>query len=380
MKSRPAAAARADHRDPVPPGPPRAGEGAGRRLARRAAAALLALAVPAMAAEADCERLVPREFNPALLVFRLDNDLFARQDQGYTSGLQIKAVTPNLDHEAGDACLSPPVRWLNRRLEWLSPERYEQRNLVFGLGQAIYTPRDPERSDLIENDRPYAGALLLSAGYNARLGDQLWATQFAFGVVGPASYAEQTQKLFHHVFGSQRFRGWDHQLRNEPVLLLLHERSQRWGSRALTPAGDGLRWDAITHWGGTVGNFLTGANVGIELRLGHRLPDDFGSSPLRPAGENTAPLRVEGSSADWSWHAFLNTDARLVLHDITLDGNSFRDSHHVHKRVLVADAAFGVALLNGDWRLAFARNFGTRQFRGQQQRPSFGSITLSRAL
>lgn len=330
--------------------------------------------------EAACRRVGPGALNPALLVLRLDNDVIARQDQGYSSGLQIKAVTPNLDSHDGDACLSGPARWLNRELEWLSPAHYEQRNLVFGLGQAIYTPNDPERSDLIVDDRPYAGALLLSAGYNARLGDELWASQIVLGVVGPASQAERTQKLFHRVFGSERFRGWDHQLKNEPVFMLLHERSQRWGSRALLPSSDSLRWDAITHWGGTVGNFLTGANVGFEIRFGYRLPDDFGSSPLRPAGENTAPLRAAASPGGWSWHAFVNTDARLVLHDITLDGNSFRDSHHVHKRPLVADVALGIAVLGEDWKLAFARNYGTRQFRGQQERPSFGSITLSRAL
>ncbi|WP_428421738.1 lipid A deacylase LpxR family protein [Methylibium sp.] len=355
--------------------------GAGPWIARCCAvAAWLALAAPAVSAEEDCNRLVKGEFNPELLVFRLENDVLARQDQGYTSGLQIKAVTPNLDRHANDACLPPWARWLNRRLEWLSPENYEQRNLVFGLGQAIYTPKDPERSDLIEDDRPYAGVLLLSAGYNARLGNQLWATQLALGVVGPASYAEQTQKFFHRVFGSAHFKGWDNQLENEPVVLLLHERSQRWGSYALTPASDGLRWDAITHWGGTLGNLLTGANVGFEVRAGYRLPDDFGSSPLRPAGENTAPLRFERSFVGWSWHAFLNADTRLVLHDITLDGNSFRHSHHVHKRLLVGDVALGVAVLAGDWKLAFARNFGTREFNGQQQRPSFGSITLSREL
>ncbi|MDP1790715.1 MAG: lipid A deacylase LpxR family protein [Methylibium sp.] len=330
--------------------------------------------------EAACRRVVPGELNPALLVLRLDNDVIARQDQGYSSGLQIKAVTPNLDPRDGDACLSEPARWLNRRLEWLSPEHYEQRNLVFGLGQAIYTPNDPARSDLIVDDRPYAGALLLSAGYNARLGDALWASQIVLGVIGPASFAEQTQKLFHRVFGSERFRGWEHQLKNEPVFMLLHERSQRWGSHTLLSASDSLRWDAITHWGGTVGNFLTGANVGFELRFGYRLPDDFGSSPLRLAGENTAPLRASAPSDGWSWHAFVNTDARLVLRDITLDGNSFRDSHNVHKRPLVADVAVGIAVLGGDWKLALARNYGTRQFRGQQERPSFGSITLSRAL
>ena len=42
----------------------------------------------------------------------------------------------------------------------------------------------------------------------------------------------------------------------------------------------------------SLGNFATYANAGGELRFGLRLPDDFGTAPLRPAGENTAPVKV----------------------------------------------------------------------------------------
>ncbi|NEK92333.1 MAG: lipid A deacylase LpxR family protein, partial [Xanthomonas euvesicatoria] len=80
----------------------------------------------------------------------------------------------------------------------------------------------------------------------------------------------------------------------------------------------------------------THLNAGGEVRFGWKLPDDFGSTPTRPAGENTAPSRL-GRASGWSGHLFLTTDARWVLRDITLDGNTFRNSHSVDKRPFVGD-------------------------------------------
>ena len=49
------------------------------------------------------------------------------------------------------------------------------------------------RTDLIADDRPYAAALLLSFGYNARKGDRLRTTQLRLGMVGPSAFGEQVQ-------------------------------------------------------------------------------------------------------------------------------------------------------------------------------------------
>lgn len=109
------------------------------------------------------------------------------------------------------------------------------------------------------------------------------------------------------------------------------------------------------------------------------MPDDFGSSPLRPAGENTAPTRG-GRLSGWSGHLFATADARWVLRDITLDGNTFRGSHRVDRRALVGDIGYGVALTRGKWKFALARYHRSREFEGQTQRPVFGSFTISRTL
>ncbi|HRM82936.1 MAG TPA: lipid A deacylase LpxR family protein, partial [Acidovorax temperans] len=165
-----------------------------------------------------------------------------------------------------------------------------------------------------------------------------------------------------------------HQLRDEPVLQLLHERRTR-VFRQENVSGWG--WDLTRHWGGSFGNFATYANVGGELRYGLRLPDDLGTAPLRPAGENTAPVRTT-AGGNWNAHLFVALDARWVLHDITLDGNTFKSSHSVDKRSLVADVGYGVAITQGNWRIAIARYHRTREFRGQNEIPVYGTITVGR--
>jgi len=336
------------------------------------------LSATAHAAE-QCEQSTMDQTPPAVN-FRVDNDLFggADQDQGYTNGAVITLVSPNLVDYTDDPCLPRLARWVNSHLERLHPGEFKQQNMVFSFGQGIFTPTDFTRKDVIPDDRPYAGILMASFGYNARNDDHLRTTQLQLGVVGPWALGKQVQNAVHDVLGDEKFQGWDNQLHNEPLIGIVHERMRRWPGDASVNA-DGWGWDAITHWGGTLGNRATYANMGAEVRFGWKLPDDFGSTPIRPAGENTAPS-LRGRPTGWSGHLFVTTDARWVLRDITLDGNTFRDSHSVDKRPLVADIGYGLAIMRGRWKFALARYHRTREFDTQKELPVYGSFTISRML
>jgi hypothetical protein len=336
---------------------------------------LLTSAMHAVAQDAACNGTDPLR-STGTLNLRVDNDMFggAGQDRGYTNGFLLSWVSPNLVDFVEDPCLPHAVRILNRYLAWLQPDGFDEQNMTIGLGQVMYTPTDNLRTDLITNDRPYAGALMFSMGYNARKGDQLRTSQVRVGIVGPSAYAKQTQSGWHDLIGIDRFHGWQNQLHDEPVLQLIHERRTR---VARHEDAYGWGWDLTRHWGGSLGNFATYANMGGEWRFGLRLPDDFGTAPLSPAGENTSPVRIRPDRA-WNSHLFVALDARWVLHDITLDGNTFRSSHSVDKRPFVADVAYGAAMYVGQWRLAFARYHRTREFNGQQDVPVYGTVTIGR--
>ena len=339
---------------------------------------LTGLALPALAADqCDSSRLGR---TPPAVNFRVDNDLFGGedQDQGYSNGALLTLVSPNLVDYTDDPCLPRTACWVNSYLERLHPGEFDQQNMVFSIGQAIFTPTDYTRRDVIPDDRPYAGILLASFGYNARNDAHLRTTQLQIGVVGPWAFAQEAQDAIHDALGDEKFQGWDNQLHNEPLVNLVHERMRRWPGDATVNA-DGWGWDAISHWGGSLGNMSTHLNAGGEVRFGWKLPDDFGSTPTRPAGENTAPSRL-GRASGWSGHLFLTTDARWVIRDITLDGYTFRNSHGVDKRPLVGDVGYGLAVMYGRWKFAIARYHRTREFETQRETPVYGSFTISRML
>lgn len=313
---------------------------------------------------------------PPIVNLRVDNDVLGGQDQGYSNGVQLTLVSPNLRDYTNDPCIPRLARWVNTHLGALQSKTFEQQNMIATFAQGIYTPTDFSRSDLIEDDRPYVAALLVGLGYNAREGDQLRTTQLQFGLVGPAALGKQAQDAVHQFTGSEKFRGWGNQLENEPVFRLIHERMRRFSS---SNGAHGWGWDTIAHYGGSFGNLATYLNAGAEFRFGANLPDDFGSTPLRPAGENTAPTREPQSQYVPGAHLFVTLDTRWVFHDITLDGNTFRDSHSVDKRHAVANIGYGVAFMRHRWKFALARYHGTREFDGQRETPVFGSFTISRA-
>lgn len=316
----------------------------------------------------------PDEANGMTAYMRLDNDVFAGTDRGYSNGTEFGLVSPTVA-SFQDQSLSSGTRWLNRRLGWLQPESYEYNNMVITLGQGIFTPSDWRLETPDPNDRPYAGVLLLGVTYNGRDQNSMRSTTLNVGVVGPSSYAHETQEFVHDLVGGENFAGWDHQLHDEPVFRLMQQRLHK---RTLTKP----TWmsDVIFHYGGSVGNFTSFVNAGAEVRIGGWIPDNFGSAPALPVAENTAPTIGSLHSDTVRVHGFVALDVRYVLNDITLDGNTFTDSASVEREEVVADLGIGVAAHWGNWKVAFARYFRTREFRGQSGEAELGSITIRRAI
>ena len=104
----------------------------------------------AFAQEQSCPRDNPLR-STGTLNLRIDNDMFGGvgQDRGYTNGFLVSWVSPNLIDYIDDPCLPRLVRGLNRFLEVLQPEGFDEQNMTIGFGQMMYTPTDKTRSDLI---------------------------------------------------------------------------------------------------------------------------------------------------------------------------------------------------------------------------------------
>jgi lipid A 3-O-deacylase len=314
-----------------------------------------------------------------------ENDLFSSTDQQYTNGMRASWVSPEIDSFIDDERLPLWMRQANRLLTPLDPTAKDSgeevsRRVVFSLGQKMFTPGDRDLTSVDPDDRPYAGWLYAGLGYHTRTLNRLNSFEVNLGMVGPASLAQEAQDWVHDIRGIERFSGWDNQLRNEPGIQLVYEHKNRIHRSRL---GDAMQHDLIVHGGGSLGNVATYLNTGVQYRIGHNLPADFGTSALRPGGDNSVPAPIHGNgngSTNWGVHGFISTDGRWVLHDIFLDGNTFRSSHSVDKRALVADVSIGVATTIDRWKLSYATIWRSKQFKSQKNTHSYGSFAISYSL
>ncbi len=196
----------------------------------------------------------------------------------------------------GNDCLPIIARLHGEILSFIDNDLFKKqvgnaKNIYFNISQLMYTPVDDKTSTIIRDDRPYAGLLSLGIGINERNRDQIKNIQIlntkelTLGIIGPASYARQTQNFVHDRFNVYRAQGWKHQLDNEPAIMYMFERKIKSDlqQNSYTP---GISKDLIKFYGLKIGNIETSLNAGIEGRYGLNIPNDFGSAPSHPGGKS----------------------------------------------------------------------------------------------
>ncbi len=130
-------------------------------------------------------------------------------DEAYTNGLKIEYFNENK---------SEVSFFLNK---WL-PKAGKDAVNTFGWGimQMIYTPRNISKAEPDKNDFAYAGALFLVRSLQSDNARQKvsFHSEILLGILGPYSFAKQTQIAFHKLINDQRPMGWDHQLKTDLIL------------------------------------------------------------------------------------------------------------------------------------------------------------------
>ncbi len=294
--------------------------------------------------------------------FQFENDKFTNADRHYTNGVRAAWTSPRLREQ---------LPWIGDALDWIYPfDAGADARIGVHLGQSMFTPDDISARQLISDDRPYAGWLYTGASLHAEAEQQILSRDFNtldtleidIGMVGPASLAEQTQKLVHDITGAEDPKGWSHQLNNEPGIILTLER--KWRPKAHDFGIFGLEADLIPSAAASVGNVNTSAGVAALLRFGQGVHVDYGPPLIRP---NISGVSfIDRVPAGYAWYVFGGAGGRFVARDIFLDGNTFTHSHSVDKKLLVGNAQAGVAIVVRGVRIAFTQVWLTKEFDGQK--------------
>ena len=314
------------------------------------------------------------------LTLYLENDAFAfdNNDRYYTHGTKISWISRDLS-DYRDIATIPS--WLHRIIERMPyvNDPGEQRSVSLSLGQNIYTPENKERSELILNDRPYAGLTYLGLGLHSKNPRRMDTLEFDVGIVGRHSYAEDSQTWIHNRIESSDPKGWTHQLHDEPIVNIYGER--KW--KALrTLSAEGFGFDFIPHAGIAVGNSYTGMNLGGQVRFGWNIPNDFGTYLIRSGSDSNAPVddndpRFFQPFQRFGLHLFFAVDGNVVARNILLDGNTFRDSHSVDKKPFVADFIGGIGIIIHRFKITYSYVYRTKEFETQREEQEFGAVSLS---
>jgi len=305
-----------------------------------------------------------------------ENDLFAGTDRYYTNGTKLSWSSPDLSAYR-DSPYASPFLPLFDLLPYINETAY-QKNLVFAIGQSIYTPDNTESYDLSRNDRPYAGWLYVGVGAvwkNERVRNSLILD---VGVVGSYSYAQETQRYIHDARGFDHPNGWDNQLHNELGVMLAYERTWRFPHMVRR---SGFEWELLPHAGAVVGNVKTHANFGGEFRFGLNLPDDYGTGVIGPASTTSTPVDgAMGASRSWfplGTYLFVRADGRAVARNVFVDGNTFGDSHSVGHRLFVADLSAGIGMNYKNTKIAYAFVYRSKEFDQQMAAQVFGTVSVN---
>jgi hypothetical protein len=330
----------------------------------------LALAAASLLAVDEPAALPAINIRHSTFTVSSENDkYFAGTDRHYTNGFKLTWL--------GETDLNQSKEFVQlaaRFIPWMDPEHVDWHYKVgSALGHNTYTPVDTDTATLLPNDRPYAGWLYGSILLHAQLDNQLRLVELSLGVIGPSARGEQLQNTWHDVINVPHANGWANQLHDEPGLQLSWERRYRTWQWA-EPTGTNLGLDLVLRHRVTLGNVATHLAGGASVRVGWRMPADFGADLIRPGGGNTPN---EGTPDCFSAYAYASGEVRAVARDIFLDGNTWRASHSVDKRPFVADLSLGFVLHWPSFQLAYTQNYRTKDFYGQVRRDVFGSVGFS---
>jgi len=296
-----------------------------------------------------------------------ENDVFFGRDSGYTNGIGFSWAHGPYDEFEGN--IPRLFHFLTRRL-YISTMQGKKRAVSSSFGQAMQTADDIEIEELVKEDAPYAGLLGWRGtlyAFDERVADRL---SLELGIVGPASGAEQVQTFIHKVIGAEEPQGWDHQLSNEPVLRLEASRSWRYAARTWS---SGVGMDLVGFVQGGAGNLISDAGAGMSLRFGHGLARTFPAATIYPARGVNPLAGMERPR----WNAFVNVMGSYVFNDITINGNTFTESHSVELVHLQAVATAGIAFNLRNWAFTLSTARGTDRYETQSLPTRFGSLSVT---
>jgi lipid A 3-O-deacylase len=257
--------------------------------------------------------------------FVFENDLLSSTDGRYSNGVIFSVSFPWLQEDKNE---EPDLIYdFFDRFTTVDRENRKKRK-TFGFGQAMVTPEDIERADLIEDDIPYAGLLFARLSLDYQNDKSADSYGLLLGVIGPSSKAERAQKFVHEFTDSADPKGWDHQLKDEPAININYE--HKWKLFDTLTTSTRVGFDFTSYTGAALGNVLSDVRGGVIARIGNG--GNTFPSTFYKGGIGSLPDIGYSTNAPFTFYLMVGAELSYVFHSINLDGNTYQDSHDVDRK------------------------------------------------
>lgn len=277
----------------------------------------------------------PKEKSKWGLRIIFDNDIWNNTDYYYTNGVNIELIT--------QLAKSSPI---NKIL--LGAKKADIEINGFSIRQNMYTPTNPDVSEILNNDRPFAA--FLTIGHFRQTYDLKKKIHFnsrlEAGVLGPASLGGTIQSGLHE----EEPVGWQNQIQNSFVL------------NYYTQFEKGLlqlpNFELNATAQASIGTLFNQLGAGFYARFGRFFPFYRGPFKLAGTADKKSPLQI--------WF-FASGNANITAYDATLQGGLFKSENpytiqNYELKKLVFQASAGIAVYSGKLGLELENFFLTPEF------------------
>ncbi len=279
------------------------------------------------------------EVFPVMVNIIFDNDIFNNTDYYYTNGARIELVLP--------IAKNSPV---NKMLLGLKTNDIDVSG--FSITQNIYTPINPEASEIEYGDRPFAAYLTVGQyreSYHLKKRLQI-KSALDLGVMGPLSMGEKVQSTVHTLEPT----GWKYQVQNSFLINYYFRIEKGFYSTSnleLNVAGQA-----------NLGTLYDKIGGGIRLRTGSFLPVYRG--PMTICCNRAKKRQLQ-------YWFFMSTNVDLVAYDATLQGSMFdNNSPYVIENNdlnrVVFTGSFGAAFYYDNLGVELENIYLSPEFKGAQ--------------
>jgi hypothetical protein len=285
---------------------------------------------------------MPDENSKWALRIIFDNDIWDNTDYYYTNGVAVELLTP--------LAKNSPV---NKILLGTKAADIELNG--FSIRQNMYTPTNPDVSEILINDRPFSAFLTIGhfrETYHIQKKLHI-KSALDIGVLGPASLGGTIQTGLH----TEEPVGWQNQIQNSFVINYFVSIEK---GILQTPG-----FEFNVRGSATVGTLFNKAGGGFTLRLGRFIPVYRGPVKLLSTSVKSKPLQF--------WF-FAKGNTNFVLYDATLQGGLFNtknpytiSSQQLNRLVFRASA--GIAVYLGSFGIELENFYLSPEFKGGR---SFG--------